>query len=104
MRKGAVLDGPDRGIDHRFAPDGGLDLRRCQPTPPQLDIARRALGAVPGGRDCLLYARLDLVPDDHGAPLIMEVELTEPQLYLARVPEAAECFAAAIAARCEGRK
>jgi hypothetical protein len=99
MRKGAVLDGPDRGVDRRFVPSGGLDLRSCQPTAAQMEIADRALAAVPGGRKRLLYARVDLVTGDDGAPLIMEIELTEPQLYFARVPQAAACFASAIAER-----
>jgi hypothetical protein len=99
MRKGPVLDGPDRRIDRRFAPDGGLQLQPRQPTSAQLRVAQRALDAVPGGRDRLLYARVDLVPNGDGDPLVMEIELTEPQLYLARVLGAAELFASAIAAQ-----
>ena len=40
MRKAAVLDGPDQGIDRRFMPNGGLTLRRCVPSAAQLDLAR----------------------------------------------------------------
>jgi hypothetical protein len=103
MRKGALLDGPDRGIDRRFAPNGGLELCRRTPTAKQLDLAYRALACVPGGRECLVYARVDLVPGPDGRPRVIEVELTEPQLYLARVPGAAERLASVIAARASCR-
>jgi hypothetical protein len=99
VRRRAVLDGPDRGIDRRFTPDGGLAPRPAAPTRAQREVAERALDAVPRGRGRLLYARVDLVPDDDGAPLVMEVELTEPHLYLGLAPGAPARFAAAIAAR-----
>jgi hypothetical protein len=97
MRKAAVLDGPDAGIDRSFLPSGGLRLRRRHPTPAQLAVARRALAAVPGGAARLLYARVDLVPGADGQPALMEIELTEPQLYFSHVPDAAERFASAVA-------
>ncbi|MGY1810621.1 RimK family alpha-L-glutamate ligase [Blastococcus sp. SYSU D00669] len=46
-----------------------------------------------------LYARVDLVPDADGAPLVIEVELTEPSLNLPVAPGSAQRLAAAIAAR-----
>jgi len=99
MRKGAVLDGPDRGarLPHEASP--GLEPRR--PTAAQQNVAERALAAVPAGPDGLLYARVDLVPDARGEPLLLELELTEPTLYFARVPEAAERFATLIAERAD---
>ena len=81
LRKRAVLTGPDEGIDRRFQPRGGPNLELCQPTEEQLATAERVLAAVPGGREALLYARVDLIPDDDGKPFLMEVELTELQLY-----------------------
>jgi glutathione synthase/RimK-type ligase-like ATP-grasp enzyme len=47
----------------------------------------------------LLYARIDLVPGDGGAPQVIEVELTEPSLVLSLADGAAAGFAAAVAAR-----
>lgn len=67
-------------------------------TEAELDVAARALAAVPGGAD-LLYARVDLIPGPDGAPLIIELELTEPNLYLHHGPGSAERFAKAITAR-----
>ena len=99
IRKGPVLDGPDTGADRRFQPDGGLDLRPCRPTVAQRRVAERVLAAVPGGPERLLYARVDLVPGPDGRPLLMELELTEPQLFLGHAPRAADRLAAAITAR-----
>lgn len=101
MRKGAVLDGPDRGARLPREASPGLEPRR--PTAAQQNVAERALAAVPAGPDGLLYARVDLVPDAGGEPLLLELELTEPTLYFARVPEAAERFAAVIAERAASR-
>ena len=47
----------------------------------ELGVADAVLDAVPGGRDCLLYARVDLVPGPSG-PELIELEVTEPALYL----------------------
>jgi hypothetical protein len=45
-----------------------------------------------------LYMRVDLVPGDDGAPVVMEIEAVEPCLYLDTTPGAAERFAAAVRA------
>jgi hypothetical protein len=104
MRKAAVLTGPDIGIDRRFQPQGGLTLRPHQPTPNELAAADRALAAVPCRRDELLYARVDLVTDHDGRCVLMELELTEPQLYLGRVPVAADRMAAVIERRASSTR
>lgn len=94
VRKAALLDGPDQGRDRRFEASSH-ELRT--PTAAQRDLARRAL-EVAQGSEAALYARVDLVPGDDGHPLVIEVELTEPQLYLAYDPQAPARFADAIAA------
>jgi hypothetical protein len=43
----------------------------------------------------LLYARVDLLPTAHG-PVIIELELTEPSLYLLLHPSAASELANAL--------
>jgi hypothetical protein len=96
MRKAAVLTGPDIGIDRRFQPRGGLTLRRHQPTRRELAAAERVLDAVPWSRNLLLYARVDLISDGDRDPILMELELTEPQLYFCDVPMAADRTAAII--------
>ena len=62
-------------------------------------MARRALDAVPGGPGELLYARVDLIPGPGGEPLLIELELVEPSLFLGYHPAGPETFADAIAAR-----
>ena len=59
----------------------------------ELAVASAALGAVPFGN--LLYARVDLVRDDEGSPAVLELELTEPSLFLSLAPGAADRFAGA---------
>ena len=58
-------------------------------------LAEQALAMV--GHD-LLYARVDLIRDDAGDPLVAELELVEPSLFLAQHPPALARFVAAIAA------
>jgi len=48
-----------------------------------------------------LYARLDLVADDAGRPLVLEVELIEPTLFLSLNPASADRFADALLAVLE---
>ena len=46
----------------------------------------------------LLYARIDLIRDDSGVPLLAELELVEPSLFLAQAPHALARFVDATAA------
>lgn len=69
------------------------------PTPSELSVAEKALAVVPGGPDRLLYARIDLIPGLEGEPLLVELELTEPSLFLGTCPAAAYGLAGAIVDR-----
>jgi glutathione synthase/RimK-type ligase-like ATP-grasp enzyme len=62
----------------------------------ELEVARAALAAAPGP---LLYARVDVVRGDAGEPLLIELEVTEPQLFLRFSQPAAEALAGAVVAR-----
>jgi hypothetical protein len=104
MRKAAVLTGPDIGVDRRFQPDGGLTLRRHRPTRRELAAAERVLDAVPWSRDRLLYARVDLISNGDADPILMELELTEPQLYFHDVPTATDRIAVIIEAHVRRRQ
>jgi glutathione synthase/RimK-type ligase-like ATP-grasp enzyme len=64
----------------------------------QLAVAEAALAAVPFDGP-LLYARVDLAPGPDGSPVVLELELAEPGLFLATSPGAAERFAAVVAER-----
>ena len=60
---------------------------------PEMAVARAALSAVPGGVARLAYARVDIVPGNDGEPLLIELELTEPSLFLGMAPGSAERLA-----------
>jgi glutathione synthase/RimK-type ligase-like ATP-grasp enzyme len=72
------------------------DARLVDPTGAELALAERVLAAV---GEPLLYARVDLIPDGDGVPMLMELEVTEPQLFLRFSAPAAEALADAIVAR-----
>ncbi|GAA2800350.1 ATP-grasp domain-containing protein [Nonomuraea dietziae] len=58
------------------------DLARAElrtPAPDQLELAEKVLAEVSGD---LLYARVDLVRLPDGRPVLIELELTEPYLFL----------------------
>jgi glutathione synthase/RimK-type ligase-like ATP-grasp enzyme len=59
----------------------------------EIEIARVALAATPVAKKQLAYARVDLVPAADGSPLVMELELTEPSLFLGQASGAAERLA-----------
>ena len=73
-----------------------------EPTDVELDVATRIVACIPGGLDAVLYARVDLIPGPDGTPRLLELELTEPSLFLAHSPGAPSRMAAAIAARLAG--
>ncbi|MEW2385033.1 hypothetical protein AB0873_23520 [Micromonospora sp. NPDC047707] len=93
IRKGAMLSGPDLGVDGLYKPEA-ITARTA--TAEQLAVAEKTLAAVPGGPDRLLYARVDLIPGADGSPVLVELELTEPSLFLAYADGAPERLADAI--------
>jgi hypothetical protein len=50
------------------------------PTPEELSVGEQALRAIPLGT--LLYARVDLILDAAERPCVLELELTEPSVFL----------------------
>ncbi|HST39327.1 MAG TPA: hypothetical protein VLK58_07450 [Conexibacter sp.] len=62
----------------------------------QQALARHAIAEISERFGVPLYARVDLVADDSGAPLLLELELTDPALYLAASPGAAHGLTTAI--------
>jgi len=92
IRKGALL--PAAGAPSTaglFAPE---EIVARTPGADELAAAERILRAAPFER--LTYARVDLLRDPAGAPELLELELTEPSLFLAHAPGSAERFAAAL--------
>jgi hypothetical protein len=96
IRKGPMLHGPDTGDDELYMAE---EITARTPTPAELAVAQRVLAAVPGGTGRLLYARVDLIPGQDGEPVLIELELTEPSLFLAYAEGAADRLADAILAR-----
>jgi hypothetical protein len=97
IRKGAMLSGPDIGYadPHSYTED----ISAREPSESELSVAARALAAVPGGPKRLLYARVDMIQGPDGEPVLVELELTEPSLFLQYAGGAAERLADAIVAR-----
>jgi glutathione synthase/RimK-type ligase-like ATP-grasp enzyme len=81
--------------DFRIQSEYGGDYRAVAPAPEALALARQVLDAIGAP---LLYARIDLVPDNDGRWLLMEAELIEPDLYLGQAPDAGAAFADAVRA------
>jgi glutathione synthase/RimK-type ligase-like ATP-grasp enzyme len=92
VRKGALLPPGQPPGDALFVEE---QIEAAEPMPAERDLAERALRACPSNN--LLLARVDLVPTADGS-VVLEVELTEPSLWLGYAPGAAERFATAIAA------
>jgi hypothetical protein len=94
VRKGPMLSGPEEAVEGLFKEE---TITPRVPSAQELAVGERALAAIPGGTDRLLYARVDVVPDDDGRVVLLELELTEPSLFLGQADGAAGRFAAAIA-------
>jgi hypothetical protein len=67
-------------------PVAGGESAPVEPEPDERAAARRVLDACPHPPQ--LYARVDLARDQQGRPLLMELELVEPSLFLSGAPEA----------------
>jgi glutathione synthase/RimK-type ligase-like ATP-grasp enzyme len=65
------------GGDYRVQARYGGTVRSHRPTRRQRDVAEAALAQAPAP---VSYARVDMVGDDD--PLVMELELIEPELFL----------------------
>ena len=94
IRKEPLLAGPDTAVDGLFRAE---TITPRQASRAELDTAEAVLAAVPTkAASDLLYARIDLIPDVDGTPVLLELELAEPSLFLGYADRAASRFAAAI--------
>ena len=106
IRKGPVLHAPGVATDRLWAPE---EISIRVPDAAERAIAEATLDSLPWPRDELLYARVDLVRGDDGRPMLLELELAEPSLFLGLEDGAPERLAAGIARRLgrsgpEGRR
>jgi glutathione synthase/RimK-type ligase-like ATP-grasp enzyme len=86
-----------RAGDYRVQQDFGGSVKPMTPSPELLSFTDRVMSSATGST---LYARVDVVESSRG-PLLMELELIEPELYFLIVPAAAVTFARAIVRRLE---
>jgi glutathione synthase/RimK-type ligase-like ATP-grasp enzyme len=93
IRKGPLLA---RGVEGERV-EGLFVQEQIDPRTPgedEIRIAERVIAAIPGQTP--LYARVDLIRDAQGSPVVLEVELTEPSLFLSHSSGAADRLAQAI--------
>jgi O-ureido-D-serine cyclo-ligase len=91
VRRGAVLRRSEPAIRALFN-DKNISL--TEPADDEIRVGAHVLATQPFG--ALLYARVDLIRNSGGMPCVLEVELTEPSMFLPLAPGAADRFAAAI--------
>jgi glutathione synthase/RimK-type ligase-like ATP-grasp enzyme len=91
VRKGVLLRAGAGFVAGLFAPE---EIRAREADDDERRVAAAACAAIPFER--LLYARVDLIRGDDSAPVVLEVELTEPSLFLAHAPGSARRLAAAL--------
>ena len=88
--KGAVLS----AVTGRRGEEAHPNPRPYLPSAAEHEVALAALTAAP---EVPLYGRLDLVLGSDGQPIIMEVELIEPHLFLASAPGAEDRLLSVVA-------
>jgi O-ureido-D-serine cyclo-ligase len=98
IRKGPLLPAGAAATAALFAPES---ISPRVVSAEELAVARRAVAQVPFEQ--LLYARVDLIGDAAGQPQVLELELTEPSLYISYAPGSDQRFAAAALARLRAR-
>jgi O-ureido-D-serine cyclo-ligase len=97
FRKGPLLRIGNGLVEGLFAPE---QITSREPDEAERRVATAACAALPF--EAPLYVRVDLIRDGEGRPVVLEVEMTEPSVYLLHAPGSADRFARAILAR--GRK
>ena len=95
LRKGPLLAAGAGLVEGLFAAE---EMTPREATEAERTVALAALAAVPGAGGEPLYARVDLLAGDDG-PVVLELELVEPSLFLEHVEGSADRVAAAIASR-----
>jgi glutathione synthase/RimK-type ligase-like ATP-grasp enzyme len=96
MRKGPLLTPGMKLTEELFLQE---EMSPRDPSAAERDLADAVLDAVPEAlRADLLYARVDLLPSADG-PVLLELELAEPSLFLDHHPPAAAALADAVARR-----
>jgi O-ureido-D-serine cyclo-ligase len=99
IRKGPLLPAGAPATAALFAAE---DIGPRVPGADELAVAERVMAQLPF--DTLLYGRVDLIRDEGGRPCVLELELTEPSLYLSYEPGSAQRFTGAALRRLASQK
>jgi glutathione synthase/RimK-type ligase-like ATP-grasp enzyme len=82
--------------DFRVQDDHGGTVHHHEPSEEQIRLAERTFSVC---KPVPAYGRVDMVRDNNGNWVVMELEIIEPELWLRFCPEAAEKFAEVLASR-----
>ena len=97
IRKGPLLKRKEGPTTELFAKE---TITARVPDAAELRVGGLALKAMPFPTP--LYARVDLIRDQKGEPVVLELELIEPSLFFPFADRSAEKFAAAVVGRAKG--
>jgi O-ureido-D-serine cyclo-ligase len=96
IRKGPLLKRKEGPTSELFAKE---TITARVPDAAELRVGARAMQAMPF--ETPLYARVDLIRDEKGEPVVLELEMVEPSLFFPFAGGSAERFAAAVIRRAE---
>jgi hypothetical protein len=89
----------------RKSPRFSTDAEQVSAALPIADDERAlAMRILMGAARGALYGRVDLARDERGAPMVMELELIEPSLFLLQHPAALSRLARAILSRAQSSR
>jgi glutathione synthase/RimK-type ligase-like ATP-grasp enzyme len=88
IRKGPLLQLDGGLVEGLFAPE---EISPREPGADERSLAATAYAAIPFAAP--FYARVDMIRDAQDQPLVLELELTEPSLFLAHATGSAERLA-----------
>jgi len=97
FRKGPLLRLDSALVEGLFATE---EITARQPGADERALAAAAYAAIPFAAP--LYARVDMIRDDRGAPVILELEMTEPSVYFGCAPGSADRLAELLITRSAG--
>jgi glutathione synthase/RimK-type ligase-like ATP-grasp enzyme len=96
IRKGPLLKKNEGPTQELFARE---TITPRVPDAAELRVGARAMQALPF--ETPLYARVDLIRDEKGEPVVLELEMIEPSLFFPFAGGSAERFAAAVVRRVQ---
>ena len=98
IRKGPLLKRKEGPTSELFAKE---TITARVPDAAELRVGARAMQAMPF--ETPLYARVDLIRDEKGEPVVLELEMIEPSLFFPFAGGSAERFAASVIRRVGAR-